>query len=141
LRCHELGKSRKDGLRRAGDLVLFLASSRRTELVEGSDCLHRDPFARSRVYGNVEEGLGMSIEKHVRDFILEGIAKGIIKVADDQQAEQCDLRLCAENRMSPDNLEGVCADCGRPVFFDPGGPDTPKKICISCALGQKSLSE
>jgi hypothetical protein len=61
-----------------------------------------------------------------------------------EQMAKSDLRICMPSRMTPENIEGVCAECAHPIFCDPGYSDGPKKICLDCALdigrGENALS-
>lgn len=71
--------------------------------------------------------------------LLFGLISGKLEL---KKILDADLRLCSDKRMNARNIEGKCADCGKPIFYDPGYPEGPKKICLQCALtpGHVSLS-
>ena len=48
------------------------------------------------------------------------------------EAESCVCGLLTEPLGFPDNLTGVCADCGAQIQFRPDVPKKPKKICFEC---------
>lgn len=77
--------------------------------------------------------------------VMALIAQGKVKVIPDEEIKTIEWRVCAENRIKPENLEEKCSQCGKPVFIDPGYGEGPKLICFACALAmaneEQSLTE
>ena len=64
------------------------------------------------------------------------VSKHVVLV-DDAEAERADFVVCSTTdgrRASyPDAIDAVCADCGLAVFHHPSVPETPPKVCVTCA--------
>lgn len=57
-----------------------------------------------------------------------------------EEAAKCALWLCGSEPIDEYSKEGKCENCGAVIFHDSRMLPGPKKICLDCALGQKSLS-
>lgn len=44
--------------------------------------------------------------------------------------------VCSTVGFYPDDVRGVCADCGGAVVWRPHAPADAKRLCITCFLGQ-----
>ena len=71
--------------------------------------------------------------------IEDSISKGHIKVVSDQEAAECEWRVCSEPPgVLARNVNGKCSVCDRAVVYDPTMPtsDKQKLICIPCVMSQ-----
>lgn len=53
-----------------------------------------------------------------------------------EEAETVDFVVCAPSEWPTpfvDNVETVCAHCGRAIMHRPHAPKRPPKICVVCA--------
>jgi hypothetical protein len=57
-----------------------------------------------------------------------------IKLLTEEQAEACDIYVCATISYFEDDVQDVCSGCGVQVFRRPHGPTKPKRVCLNCAL-------
>ena len=65
----------------------------------------------------------------------------LIKVVDDDEAEQADFLVCVRSTIHPgyfdDDEFGHCCRCGHEVRFRPHAPKQPKRICMECLPKEK----
>lgn len=45
-----------------------------------------------------------------------------------------EIRICGLDRQYPDDLEGQCSQCHRPIFYRPHPPFLIKMLCLECGL-------
>jgi hypothetical protein len=55
-----------------------------------------------------------------------------IKMLTEPVEIDCDARLAALERYFPDDLEGECSKCGRPIFYRPTPPYLATFLCLEC---------
>lgn len=68
----------------------------------------------------------------------------IILVISVAEAEKASYRCCVTHRLFTGDLEGKCSRCNCPIFFRPGPPFSPRKVCPNCMamiVDEKSFSE
>lgn len=59
-----------------------------------------------------------------------------VQLVSDAECRQADVRICASERVTTENLESKCDVCGRPIFYDPGYTMGPlcRFVCLNCAI-------
>lgn len=73
----------------------------------------------------------------IPNLILESIESGKIKVVSDQEAAECEWRVCSDAPgMLSRSVADKCSQCGKNIAYDPAQPrsDNQKLICISCVM-------
>jgi hypothetical protein len=60
-----------------------------------------------------------------------------VEIDDDGNGEHADAVVCVrltQPLIMPDNVIGLCAECGEAIQHRPHVPKQPRKICMECAL-------